>query len=558
MSTTRGKLGPALVGIAVAGLAFYALKGRLGGRAAATAPTLEERLAADDRIGYLIHPCGFTLPYASDTSDVTRLLVQQLAKGQRDPIKQARAELAALGEPAVAELARRFDASYGQVFEAGIVENVLGVCTNMDGPWGLELLRRGAQHPKETVRLAAIDGLRRHGAAGDYDLVAGSLPLASSGATRADVGRCLLELDPERFCAELAGWMEDGEWRDSWKHLMPLACAPRRPETVERYAALAASVGDVELEPFLCAASARDGDAEAAAKLDAWLVDGNPAIRGMALEACARVDLVERVAARLESDDEHALRERAAQLLAGREPSERIDAWLTGGLADPSEGVRAVCMEALAARADARSIERALEMLKLDPSARSTAMRALRGAFRASPASQDRARDMLLRLFEERTRDTERASLLQALAQVPQRAAAQFLLQVGRQLEGEIEGWPAHRWCTHQILNTGRAGCELLLEELALETDPFRRIDLIAAVSSFAREETPLDDVRAALEGIVDDPATSPHERVFAASRLIRLGPSSQVAPFLKRVYLANTDPLARPALQCLLWVWYG
>jgi hypothetical protein len=197
-------------------------------------------------------------------------------------------------------------------------------------------------------------------------------------------------------------------------------------------------------------------------------------------------------------------------------------------------------------------------MLQLDPNARRVAMHALRRAFRVSPASQDRARDMILRLFEERTRDTERASLLQALAQVPQRAAAEFLLQVGRQLEGEIEGWPAHRWCTHQILNTGRAGCELLLEELALETDPFRRLDLIAAVTGFARDETPLDDVRAALEGILDDPATSPYERVFAASRLIRLGPSAEVAPFLKRVYLASTDPLARPALQCLLWVWYG
>ena len=58
--------------------------------------------------------------------------------------------------------------------------------------------------------------------------------------------------------------------------------------------------------------------------------------------------------------------------------------------------------------------------------------------------------------------------------------------------------------------------------------------------------------------GLVDDESIHPYERLYAADRAIRIGPASRVAPALKRAYQACTDPRLRPALQCLLWTWYG
>ena len=55
------------------------------------------------------------------------------------------------------------------------------------------------------------------------------------------------------------------------------------------------------------------------------------------------------------------------------------------------------------------------------------------------------------------------------------------------------------------------------------------------------------------------DERSTPYEVLYAAGRLVRLGPAAEQAPFLKRaVYFENTHEKVRPALQCLLWSWYG
>jgi hypothetical protein len=106
-----------------------------------------------------------------------------------------------------------------------------------------------------------------------------------------------------------------------------------------------------------------------------------------------------------------------------------------------------------------------------------------------------------------------------------------------------------------QASNTGVAGRTYLARELDGETDPLRRIDLVDAVASH-RDDT----ARAFLLEFVHGGARSPLERLFAASALIRVGPSWEVAPLLKRVAYAMLSPeegRARMALQCLLWQWY-
>ena len=50
----------------------------------------------------------------------------------------------------------------------------------------------------------------------------------------------------------------------------------------------------------------------------------------------------------------------------------------------------------------------------------------------------------------------------------------------------------------------------------------------------------------------------TPLEVLYAANQLANMGPAERVAPLLKRVALGITDRSVRPALNNLLWAWYG
>mgnify|MGYP000208479543 CR=1 FL=1 len=65
--------------------------------------------------------------------------------------------------------------------------------------------------------------------------------------------------------------------------------------------------------------------------------------------------------------------------------------------------------------------------------------------------------------------------------------------------------------------------------------------------------------LEALLEPIDDlDPDARPLEILYLADRLAVMGPADVVAPRIEWVYKESTDPVARPALQCLLWQWFG
>ncbi len=57
------------------------------------------------------------------------------------------------------------------------------------------------------------------------------------------------------------------------------------------------------------------------------------------------------------------------------------------------------------------------------------------------------------------------------------------------------------------------------------------------------------------MDFVQSDP--EPHELLFAAERLVRIGPTATVAPVLKRVTLRVEHSEVRRALQCLLWQAY-
>jgi hypothetical protein len=139
---------------------------------------------------------------------------------------------------------------------------------------------------------------------------------------------------------------------------------------------------------------------------------------------------------------------------------------------------------------------------------------------------------------------------------MPLAAAAEFLHGVGVEAgEERIESLRAHDWLMIQASNTDVAGRRALAQALLAEDDPLRRLDLIDAVGS-ARDEL----ARTELLTVAEHTARSPLERLFAASCLVKIGPSWEVAPRLKRVAFALQGPdeiEARVGLQCLLWQWY-
>ncbi len=551
---SKARRGPlvAILVLVLGGLAWYGLPAIMH---RFDRPTVViETIETDDRIDEFLAPCGFTLPFQADTSDMIHIMVETLARGQVTPLKHARQELAAMGPVVLPELERRFDASYAQAFEHGILENVLGVCTIATEPWGLDLLRRAARHPQETVRMGALAGLERHGTAEDYDFVSACLPISGSPQSQSEILAILHRLDRERFGRDLAGWME----RNEYPLLERTACGwcgdVEDPATIERFRLLAETRPD-DRKLFLLGPAARTGDEAALAYLRAKLGDPDPVLRDQALQAFARSGLGSEVHVVLELDSDPRLRLLAAQILGGLPADAETGAWLSMGLADGDLAVRSSCLQSLCRRGDPRAIAEAIEALRGDARSREVGIRALYEAFPVDPSTIDRTYDFLTTLLVDRQRGDPAVfiGLLQTLSQVPGARTAQYLLEQGRVLGGEIRGWRPHRWCVHQAINSGPEGRKYLRSVLPLERDPLRRIDLLEAITQDAD-----DDERAILHGIIDDPATNPYERVYACSRLILAGPWTEVAPYLKRMYLATTDPIVRPALHCMLWAWYG
>jgi hypothetical protein len=60
------------------------------------------------------------------------------------------------------------------------------------------------------------------------------------------------------------------------------------------------------------------------------------------------------------------------------------------------------------------------------------------------------------------------------------------------------------------------------------------------------------------LEQALDSGRMTPPELLYAAQQLASMGPAERVAPRLKRLALTVDDRMIRPALNNLLWNWYG
>ena len=538
--------------LAALGLGFIAWLAIRDGGGEARPLTLEERYLEDDRVGPLVYDCPFGRAFAEPTVDMIEVLVSKLEMGTRGPLMAAKQELAQIGAPAIPAMRSLFDRAYQSPWKHGVVENVLAACTLMDEPLGLDMLRYALGHPQESVRQSALRGLGLHGTPGDYDLVQGWLPMVQSPQLRAFYASCMGSLDPERLGADLALWIMGDLQQDLYPHVMGAVLKVRDPETAQKLKELAADRDDIWTS-MLYGPAAVLGDQEALDAIHRDLQSEEPILRQYAIQTLGSIGFG-LDAALLFNDPHTGIRAVVAQVLVDAEPSEEVDAWLRDGIVDQDERVRELCLGALAGRKDELAVAHSLALLEGNPVDRALGIRSLRDALKGDPALADEAVARLLPLIEVASSDgTVPVELLQTLSQVPARSAALHLMDLAVGTTGFIKGLDSFRWLAGQVWNTGPVGHALLRDQLLIEEDPFRRLSLIEFVW-----QDHSDIARDLLLEMLEEDHRHPFERLYIADRCTRLGPASRVASVIKRVYMELTHNQVRPALQCMLWIWYG
>lgn len=510
-------------------------------------------VCTDSRVRYLVESGGKNEPFLRDTSDATSVLVERLAGRQQDPLTRAKEELVTLGEAALPALDRFLAAQMSEPGGGPRLLNVLAVVSQLSTPRARPLLLRALEHPQESVRIAAIKGLVRHPDPADYDRLAALLPL-SNGDTQALIAQALLADDRARAESDLCVWMPAGTNPATWQTLVLAAAATKRAETIACLPTLI-PLAPAELQHYLRAALAGSGDAAALATQREYLKNGRVPERQLAALAFDAAGLTRELLHTLTSDGELKLRELAADRLAKLPDEPEVRAVLSRGLADTTREVRRVCLIALAQRGDAAARDMALELLRGDKTDVEDALAALRGPWGEDRALAERGFAILRELWHGTagTPRVERRTLARAIALVPMRAAAEELYAAIAQETEPIAQLTPHQWYTQQIGNVGAHGAEFLREHWRAEADPVRRLDL-AAGAIYEHDES----ARKFLESALDDPRTTPCEGLWIAEQLAQRGPTAEVAPLLKRYVLAASDATARPALNALLWRWYG
>lgn len=514
----------------------------------------------DPRLGPLFGRYERDGYYDVDTSNVLAILEEILLNGQLEPLRRARVELAESGAAGLGVARRILDRYLDDPAGQGWVRNAFDVVSLSNEPAAHELVLRALTSPREELRAIALRMMRHRGTPeaplpgrgrqSDFDTVLSILP-AATATTIKDAALVLHDLDSARAEATYAVWLEAGELPGLATDFAALFAGSTHAPTLEWCRAHWRD-GETASRVFLAAAAARAGDSEALDFLRSASTDENVQLRTYAVAAFAAGKLVDELVRVLDRETQCELRQIAVRELTLAPDAPPLRATLHVATADACDDVRFVALTALVERSDERAFERALTALDSANSVELTlTMRAIRATLARDATFARRVLTRLLARHEtEAARPaSERASLLQSIGQVPREEAATFLLGLARSETTPIQAFEPHRWLCLQAANTGAAGTPIFLAELASETDPTRRIDLLEGLSAPGGET-----VRAALLELVQGDSLSPLETVYVADRLITLGPTARIAPVLKRVTLRVEHPEARRVLQGLLW----
>lgn len=510
----------------------------------------------DRRLAGLLGGCAQGGFYDRDLSDLVLVLLEKLERARPDPLKRAKEELGQLGPRAFPGLAGLFHGCYADQMRSALFENVVDALAFNASDASHALLLEALQHPQESVRTKAMDGLARHARPEDFELVAGRLALESRELRQQSVA-VLFQADRARAEALFLDFLARGAERDLWVFAAPRLAETTSAESARRCAELFPGV-DALLAPHLAAAAARGGYAAGLEFLRAELKAEEEQRRLGAISALQRAGMVDELGPVLLADPSREARAIAAAALGEAASSGARRGWLRAALGDADPVVQSTALIGLCSQDDEEGLARALAALAGDPTVLQPALQALRAPLRRDPDLAQRAFERLLErhVLEEHRPIQQRMATFKAIGQMPLGEAAEFMHRLGTEAGDErIESLRAHDWLMIQAANTDVAGRRALAQALQAEGDPLRRLDLIDAVGS-ARDELARD----ALLEFVEHGARSPFERLFAASCLVKVGPSWEVAPRLKRVAFSMQGPAeseARVGLQCLLWQWY-
>ena len=509
----------------------------------------------DGRVAYLLAPCATGGYYDVATADMMPILEQTLLHGHRDPLKRAKVELAAMGDEALPVLRRVIRNNWSVPDGKNHVRNALEAVLMSESDGARELLLEGLKHPNEDLRMLSVKGLRIHGRAEDYDALFAVLAQATPNFFT-DVLAVMQHLDPDRAAALVLGWVEEQQFEQAWDELIPLVAGATSPEVVDR-CRTAWPQAAPHHQPSLAAPCARAGDVEATRALDAWLVDPtNVNRRRFAAVALAAAGLADRLVPMLAGDPVAQNRLIAVGAMTRTpELTRELRAHVVAGIGDASMDVSLACLQALIAIEDPGALDSAIALLSgTEPNSLRDAMRLLGPPMAADEAVAERVFEVLRQRHEAEAQRplTDRMRLLQAIGQVPLESAARLLLAEARVAQGELQGDRAERWLFLQIGNGGPASIPVLEALLDEDRDAVRRLDVLEALSMRGGEPA-----RDAMLRFVEREDARPIEILYAADRLVRIGPARTVAPVLKRVTLRVSDRYVRPALQCLLWTAY-
>ncbi|MCP5021532.1 MAG: hypothetical protein GY930_07120 [bacterium] len=516
--------------------------------------TLTERYLQHDRIQKLMADCYVGRAYEGDTTDLVGVMVGKLAQGQRDVLIRYKAHLASMEDKSIPELTLLFEEYYGKAFGGPVLQNVLNVCALMETDAGMDLGRSGFNHPKQDTRLTSLDVYRRHGAPSDYDSVAGWIPRVVNESCISDFLKAIHHCDQDRFAQDVIGWMEEGLYRPVWTHMAPLLSHVKDEALARRFAEIAKSPDTPQpARAALLAPLAGLGEKEAQELLVARIASEVDQRVLLAMAALQSVGLNHLVQPALIHDDRPGVRERAARIIGDGEPTEESSVWLNEGLSDSEGIVRNACLAGLLTRKDPAAIARVLLDLSKGDTDRDAAFAALNQNWDADPELPRRALDVLLAEYESRPPGVARMAILKVAGRIPLRAAAEFVLDHEGDLTGRPGGLTPHRWVCGHAFNAGVEGMQALYARLEIETDAIRRLDLIYMIWQ-DKSETSAE----VLLEILNDTTRSDFERLYVADRLTRIMDPNVLASITKRFYYDCTDRNVRPALQCLLWTWFG
>ena len=528
----------------------------------ATAVATGPDLRRDDRLAHLVGGCSKSEPFLADTSDPIPALVSKLASGNVDPLRNAREELAAIGEPAMPALERLFHESYGEQFPAQRVQNVVEVVGWMKPTdRAHDLLALAVRHPQETIRKSAARALVKLGRPSDYDGLMELLPLSSSDS-QGDLLLALIACDRPRLEREFVAKLTDPVSQPFVDFLAPHLCTTHDPEVLAGMrAALPQVAGRARL--YVQAAVAAQPDESVLSELRTMLfTKGNPIHRQLVAQAMVKVGLAHEMMPLLsQTDPDVALRKATVDALSSAPFGVETRDTLRAALTDPSPEVRDVALATLTANGDAPAIDVALQMLLGSRAELESGLRALRDVLAKDAALSERVLDTLIAIQrgEAGSGMADERTVIRAIGQVPSERAAKYVLELFdarpdvEANRAPIQGLAPHRWYVQAAGNTGAAGAPYLRRRWLAETDPARRMDLVSAICFFKN-----DDVRAFLLEAIEDPRLTPPERLHVADRCARFGPMATMAPVLKRAALRMDDPILRPAFNCLLWDFYG